>query len=101
MRGLLVPVFLQAGSEFLDQLGFQEGGEVDDAADGEEGVLEGFLGLGFLVWVEIEGFEGEGGGREVVLDGDVEAVDFVFVGKGEACDEGFGAETGDLEEVGQ
>lgn len=39
MRGVLVAVFVQARGEFLDQVEFEQGGQVADAADGEEGVL--------------------------------------------------------------
>jgi hypothetical protein len=39
VRGVLVAVFVQARREFLDQVEFEKGGEVADAADGEEGVL--------------------------------------------------------------
>lgn len=39
MRGVLVAVFVQARRELLDEVEFQQGCEVADAADGEEGVL--------------------------------------------------------------
>ncbi len=49
----------------------------------------------------VEVFEGKGGGGEIFPDGDVDAVDLVLVWEGEACDQGFGAEAGDFEEVGE
>lgn len=99
MRGFLVAVFVQAWREFLDQLEFEQGGEVGDAAGGDEGVLQRFARFCFVGRVEV--FEWEGGGGDVFPDCDVDAVDFVLVGQGQPRDQGFGAEAGDLEEVGQ
>lgn len=98
MRGLLVAIFVQAGGEFLDEVELEQGGEVGDAAGGKEGVLEFLARFGFVGGVEVG--EGEGGGGEEFADGDVDAVDLVLVGEGEACDQGFGAEAGDFQEVG-
>ncbi len=103
--GVFVAVLLDARREFLQDGELEEGGEVGDAAGGEE---EGIEGAGRGSFVRFDGWggggggggvrEGKRGGRDVVGDDDVEGGRLV-VAESQAEDDGFGAESGEFEEV--
>lgn len=91
--GFLVAFLLQAGDEALNDVDFEQGGEVGDTRWGYEDVLEGGREVGavFGASVLVQGdAEGERGLGDVVARGELEAVDVVCADS-EAADFRLGA----------
>ena len=83
----------------MDHVYFEQGAEVGDACGGDEDVAD-LAGCDFFFFV-FGAWEGESGWGKEFLDGDIEGVDFAFVGESEAVYEGFRTYARDLDEVGE
>lgn len=97
VRGVFVAFLAQPRRELLDDLQFEQGSRVGEAAGGDEDLAKG---EGGFIHADSGGRygEGESGFGEEVADEEVEGLDF-FVADGQTVDYGFGAQTEDLDEV--